>query len=130
MSVQYPMMTTVDPIPTWCTEETWCPIESAAAVLGRKWHPAIIYHLLDDQPLRFSELEGRMHMVSGKVLSESLEDLEEKGLVDRRVTDDRPIKVEYRLTEHGERLEPVIDAMVAWGEQYLCNAESPDESVV
>lgn len=123
-------MTSVDPIPTWCTEDTWCPIESAAAVLGRKWHPAIVYHLLDDQPLRFSELENRMHTVSGKVLSESLADLEEKDLVDREVVDDRPIKVEYRLTAHGQRLEPVIDEMVSWGEQSLRDADSPEESVV
>ena len=83
-------MTDQNPLPTWCTDDHWCPMEAAAAVLGRKWHPVIVYHLLEEQPLRFSELEDRMHTVSGKVLSESLEDLEEKGLVDRMVADDRP----------------------------------------
>jgi len=123
-------MSSVEPLPTWCTDDDWCPMESAAAVLGRKWHPAIVYHLLDDQPLRFSELEDRIHTVSGKVLSESLEDLEEKGLVERTVSDGRPIKVEYRLTEHGTELRPVIEAMVEWGEQYLRDAETPAESIV
>lgn len=105
-------------------------MESAAAVLGRKWHPAIVYHLLDDEPLRFSELEDRLHTVSGKVLSESLEDLDQKGLVERSVVEDRPVKVEYELTEYGESLCPVIDEMVSWGEQYLRDADSPAESVV
>jgi len=105
-------------------------MESAAAVLGRKWHPAIVYNLLDDEPLRFNELEQRLHTVSGKVLSESLEDLEEKGLVDRSVDEGRPVRVEYHLTEHGRELRPVIEEMVDWGEQYLRDADSPSESVV
>lgn len=117
-------------LPTWCTDEDWCPMESAAAVLGRKWHPAIVYHLLDAEPLRFSELEARMHTVSGKVLSESLADLEQKGLVERTVSDGRPVQVTYRLSEHGRGLNPVIDEMVEWGETYLRDADSPDESVV
>lgn len=123
-------MSSVEPLPTWCTEEEWCPMESAAAVLGRKWHPAIIYHLLDEQPLRFTDLEDRMHTVSGKVLSESLEDLENKGLVERLVSDGRPIQVRYQLTEHGAELRPVIEEMVEWGERYLDDAETPSESIV
>jgi DNA-binding HxlR family transcriptional regulator len=123
-------MSGTDQLPTWCTEEAWCPMESAAAVLGRKWHPAIVYHLLEAQPLRFSELEDRMHTVSGKVLSESLEDMEEKGLVDRTVSDNRPVQVEYQLTEYGEELSPVIEEMVAWGERFLRDADSPEESIV
>lgn len=50
-------------------------MESAAAVLGRKWHPAIIYHLLEEEPLRFSDLNSRMHIISGEVLTDSLKDL-------------------------------------------------------
>lgn len=123
-------MSKVEQLPTWCTEEAWCPMESAAAVLGRKWHPAIIYHLLESEPLRFSELEERMHTVSGKVLSESLEDLEEKGLVERDVSDGRPVRVAYRLSDQGQGLAPVIEEMVEWGEQYLRDAESPKESII
>jgi len=123
-------MSSTEQLPTWCSEEDWCPMESAAAVLGRKWHPAVIYHLLDAETLRFSELETRMHTVSGKVLSESLSDLEEKQLVRRNVVDDRPVKVEYELTEHGESLAPVVEEMVSWGEEYLRDADSPSESVV
>lgn len=123
-------MSITDKLPTWCTEEAWCPMESAAAVLGRKWHPAIVYHLMEEDRLRFSELEERMHSVSGKVLSESLEDLEEKGLVERSVTNERPVQVEYGLTEQGKGLRPVIEEMVEWGEEYLRDADSPDASVI
>jgi DNA-binding HxlR family transcriptional regulator len=99
-------------------------LESAAAVLGREWHPAIVYHLSWDEPLRFDKLEERSHTVSGKVLSESLTDLEEKGLIER------PVSVEYHLTESGAGLGPVIEETVDWGEQYLRGADSPEESVV
>lgn len=105
-------------------------MESAAAVLGRKWHPAIIYHLLEEEPLRFSDLNDRMHTISGKVLTDSLKDLEEKELVERKVSGDRPVQVEYHLTEYSEALEPVIDEMIDWGERYLHDADSPDESIV
>jgi DNA-binding HxlR family transcriptional regulator len=105
-------------------------MESAAAILGRKWHPAIVYHLLENDRLRFSELNDNLHTVSDKVLSESLEDLEEKGLVDRVVTQERPVNVFYELTDHGRSLEPVISEMVRWGEQYLRDADSPEESVI
>lgn len=105
-------------------------MESAAAVLGRKWHPAIVYHLLEEDQLRFSELEERMHSVSGKVLSESLEDLEEKGLVERSVTNERPVQVEYSLTEQGKGLQSVIEEMVNWGEEYLQDADSPEASII
>lgn len=64
------------------------------------------------------------------MLSESLEDLEEKGLVERKVDDGRPVRVDYTLTEHGEALAPVIEEMVDWGEEYLRDADSPAESVV
>lgn len=71
-----------------------------------------------------------MHTVSGKVLSESLEDLEEKGLVERTVSQKRPVQVEYELTEHGAELRPVIEEMVSWGERYLRDAETSSESIV
>jgi len=85
---------------------------------------------LEDQPLRFSELEERMHTVFGRVLSEILEDPEDRGLVERSVSNGRPGRVEYRLTEYGEGLRPVIEEMVAWGEQFLRGADSRSESIV
>ena len=52
-------------------------------------------------------------------VSESLDDLQERDVVDRTVIDDKPVRVEYSLTEWGERLEPVVTAMDEWGQRYL-----------
>lgn len=115
---------------TWCGDGEWCPMVATSAVLGRKWHPVIIQRLLEHGSLRFGELEDLIPDVSGKVLSESLTDLEEKGLVRRTVTDDKPIQVEYSLTRFGEELETAIDELHSWGREYLAEASNPEESII
>jgi len=87
-------------------------------VVGRKWHPVIVYHLLDEGPLGFSALKDRVDGVSSKMLSESLETLETRGIVTRELLSERPVRVEYALTERGTALEDVVTAMVAWGDEY------------
>ncbi|WP_237006696.1 winged helix-turn-helix transcriptional regulator [Halobacterium rubrum] len=84
-------------------------------VLGHKWHLRIVSHLLDAEPLRFSSLNDRIDAVSSKVLSESLSRLEADDVVDRRVVSDKPLSVEYTLTESGAALQPVVEAAVDWG---------------
>ena len=84
-------------------------------VLGHKWHLRIVFHLLDAEPLRFSSLNDRIDAVSSKVLSESLSRLEADGVVDRRVVSDKPLSVEYTLTEAGTALQPLVRAAVDWG---------------
>jgi DNA-binding HxlR family transcriptional regulator len=103
----------------WCAGEEWCALTSTAAILGRKWHPVIVHRLLRDGGLGFNALKEAVDGVSSKVLSDSLEHLEEHGLVDRTVVSEKPFRVEYTLTERGESLEPVITEMQAWGEEYL-----------
>lgn len=88
---------------------------STQAVLGRKWVPLIVYHLLRDGPMGFSALGDRIGGISAKMLSESLDALEETGLVDREVVSDRPTRVCYALTDRGAALEPLIAAMIDWG---------------
>ena len=88
---------------------------SMQEIVGRKWHPPIVYHLLADGPLGFSSLKGRVDGVSSKMLSESLDALEAAGVVERSIVSDSPVRVEYALTERGESLEPLIGEMVSWG---------------
>jgi len=88
------------------------------AVLGRKWHPRIIYHLLEDGPLGFSGLKDRLNGISSKMLSESLSSLEDQGLVARRIVSDQPVRVEYSLTERGVGIQPAVDELFDWSEQY------------
>ena len=84
-------------------------------VLGRKWHLRIVYQLLENGPMGFSGLKGEVTGVSSKMLSESLTNLEEDGLVDRAIVSDQPVRVEYSLTERGQALEGVVSELVDWG---------------
>jgi len=88
-------------------------------LLGRKWHPVILRCLMTEGALRFNALKDEIAGVSSKVLSDSLDDLEEKEFVERTVVDERPIQVEYELTERGRTIRPVLVAMQSWGEQNL-----------
>lgn len=90
-------------------------IRTAQEVVSRKWHPLIVYYLIKDGPLSFSDLEERLHGVSSKVLTDSLADLADKDVVRRSVRETRPLRVEYAATEHGATLRPVIAAMIEWG---------------
>lgn len=117
-------------LPTWCAGDEWCPMVATSAVLGRKWHPVIVHRLLEHGSLSFGELEDRIQGISGKVLSESLDDLEEKGLVDRTVVDAKPVRVEYSLTPHGRGLEEAISRLHEWGREYLSEAADPEASII
>jgi len=86
--------------------------------LGRKWHLRIVYQLLENGPMGFSELKSEVVGVSSKMLSESLTRLEDDRLVDREIVSDQPVRVEYSLTERGRALEPVVSAVVEWGAEY------------
>ena len=110
---------TDEPLEVWCAGEEWCPITATATVLGRKWHPVIVHRLLQRGPLGFNALKEAVDGVSSKVLSDSLENLEGHGLVDREIVSEKPFRVEYSLTERGRSLEPVIGAMREWGEDHL-----------
>jgi len=98
-------------------------------VIGNKWHPVIVHRLLQHDAFRFSELSEEVGSVTNKVLSESLDDLEEKGLVERTVLREKRIAVEYSLTERGRSFEPVIDALQEWGRTHLQPADAGSESV-
>lgn len=87
-------------------------------IVGRKWHPVVLYYLLTDGPLSFSTLKNRVDGISSKMLSTSLSDLEDSGLVTRDVVSEKPVRVEYTLTERGESLESLITEMVHWGNEH------------
>ena len=113
----------------WCAGEEWCPITATARLVGKKWHPVIVHRLLENGPLGFNALKEEIDGISSKVLSDSLEDLETKCLVDREIVSEKPVRVEYSLTETGESLRPVILAMRDWGNEHLVPAEDPDSAI-
>jgi DNA-binding HxlR family transcriptional regulator len=114
----------------WCAGEEWCAVTSTATLIGKKWHPVIVDRLLEKGPLGFNALKAEVDGVSSKVLSDSLDDLEEKRLVNREIVSEKPFRVEYSLTERGADLEPVIEGMHEWGTKHLVPADDRDASVV
>lgn len=94
-----------------------CPVATTVQLIGSKWKILIIRNLLV-RPWRFNELHRSLEGVSQKVLTESLRALEADGIITRTVFPEVPLRVEYALSETGESLRPVIDAMAAWGNAY------------
>ena len=82
-----------------------------------KWKVLILRDLMDGTK-RFGELKKSIGTVSQKVLTAQLRDMEEKGLLSRKVYAEVPPRVEYTLTETGYSLKPILDAMSAWGADY------------
>lgn len=94
-----------------------CPVETTLLLIGDKWKILIIRDLIDGTK-RFGELKKSIGSISQKVLTAQLRDMEEKGLVHRKVYAEVPPRVEYTLTETGYSLKPVLDIMYKWGEDY------------
>ena len=99
-----------------------CPVETTLMLIGDKWKVLILRDLMDGTK-RFGELKKSIGTVSQKVLTAQLRDMEEKGLLKRKVYAEVPPRVEYTLTETGYSLKPVLDAMWAWGEEYKTKNE-------
>ena len=94
-----------------------CPAELALDFLSGKWRPMIIYWLMDG-PLRFNELQRRLGSLTHRTLSKALKEMEEEGLLVRNDYGEIPPRVDYRLTELGKSLRPVLLAMEAWAVAY------------
>lgn len=94
-----------------------CPVETTLSLIGNKWKVLILRDLMPNKK-RFGELKKSIGSVSQKVLTAQLRDMEECGLVSRKVYAEVPPRVEYSLTELGKSLNPVLNAMKNWGEQY------------
>ena len=94
-----------------------CPVETTLMLIGDKWKVLILRDLMNGT-MRFGELKKSIGSVSQKVLTAQLRDMEERGLLTRKVYAEVPPRVEYTLTETGYSLKPVLDAMWAWGADY------------
>ncbi len=94
-----------------------CPVETTLTLIGDKWKVLILRDLMPGTK-RFGELKKSIGSVSQKVLTAQLRDMEQNGLVHRKVYAEVPPRVEYSLTELGKSLKPILDSMWAWGEDY------------
>ena len=97
---------------------TKCPMTAALTAIGGKWSLICLYWL-DSGTRRFNELRRLMPDISHKVLAATLRNLEDEGLITRRVYAEVPPKVEYSISSHGETVRPIIGAIRVWGRQHL-----------
>lgn len=97
-----------------------CPVATTVALIGSKWKLLIIRNL-HRRPWRFNELRKNLEGISQKVLTDSLRALEEDGIITRTVYPEVPPRVEYALSELGESMRPIIQAMEIWGLNYQKN---------
>jgi DNA-binding HxlR family transcriptional regulator len=94
-----------------------CAVTTTVNLIGGKWKTVALYHLMK-QPNRFSELQRKLPGVTQRMLTLQLRELEADGLVHREVYPQVPPKVEYSVTDLGRTLEPIVKAMLTWGETY------------
>jgi len=90
----------------------------AIELVGKRWTGAILLVLMDG-PLHFSGIRQLVPELSDRLLSERLKELEAEGIVERRVLDGSPVRVEYSLTQKGEALEPALRALKQWAHENL-----------
>ena len=94
-----------------------CPVATTVALIGSKWKLLIMRNLLA-RPWRFNELKKDLEGISQKVLTDSLRSMEADGIITRTVYPEVPPRVEYALSELGESMRPIMDAMEIWGTEY------------
>jgi len=92
-----------------------CSVEATLSVIGGRWKPVILFHLLENEMLRFNEMKRTIEGITQRMLTNQLRELEADGVVSRKVYAQVPPRVEYRLTDYGRTLEPILLAMREWG---------------
>ena len=94
-----------------------CPVATTVQLIGNKWKLLILRNLLS-RPWRFNELLRSIPGISQKVLTDNLRAMEQDGIITRTVYPEVPPRVEYALSDLGNTLRPVFDAMEIWGKSY------------
>ena len=94
-----------------------CPVATPVQIIGSKWKLLILRNL-SARPWRFNELRKDLDGISQKVLTDSLRSMEEDGIVIRTVYPEVPPRVEYSLSELGQSMWPILEAMQEWGNNY------------
>ncbi|WP_429971088.1 winged helix-turn-helix transcriptional regulator [Fructilactobacillus sp. Tb1] len=95
-----------------------CPIESTLQIISGKWKSVILYHLFENKVLRFNDFDRKIPACSKRMLSLQLRELENDNVISKKIYPVIPPKTEYRLTDFGKTLEPVIREMEKWGNIY------------
>lgn len=112
------------------TNHYMCPrFEHAIQLLGKRWTGLILDTLLQG-PQRFCEMTAAVEGLSDRVLSDRLRELEMEGIIERIVYPQIPVRVEYRLTDKGYDLQPVVQAIHQWAEKWITLPEQLTQECV
>ncbi len=97
-----------------------CPVYRAFHIIGKKWTLQILQEFFVNEGVRrFNEIHKSLHWITPKVISKRLKEMEDEGLVARKVLSDTiPVKVEYTLTDKGKDLDKVIQTAIKWGNKW------------
>ena len=96
----------------------YCKVSSALSILVGKWKPIILLYLISQGTMRYGELKKVLVDVTPKMLTSQLRELEEDGIINRKVYPEVPPKVEYSMTDYGMTLKPILVAMHDWGTKH------------
>lgn len=100
---------------------------TAIELIGARWSGAVLRALFTGSH-RFADIKAAIPQVSDTMLTQRLRDLEQAGLVERRVVPSSPVRVEYELTESGRELEPVLDAVIGWSHKWIALPSDVDDT--
>ena len=103
-----------------------CPVATTVQLIGNKWKLLILRNLRM-RPWRFNELQRSWKGISPKVLTESLRSMEADGIIVRTIYAEVPPRVEYSLSELGETMRPILDAMEKWGNDYKASLKATSQ---
>ena len=98
-----------------------CPLRFVMDTIGGKWKIPILWELNLNEVMRFNQLKNSVHGITNKMLTNSLQELIEAGLVERVQYNEMPVRVEYFLTDTGKELFPVLKSLTEWGDKHNVN---------
>jgi len=96
-----------------------CEKELTLSLFSGKWKVVLIWHLAHEGPLRFGQMMRLFENISQRILTKQLREMEQDGLISRKIYDDSVPKVEYSLTDLGMTLVPIVDLMWLWGKEHM-----------
>ena len=99
-------------------DENSCPVTATMQVLGGKWKAILINAIYLTSPARFGELKRSVKGITQSMLTQQLRELEDDGLISRKIYAEIPPRVEYTLTEFGLTLSPIMQSMAKWGAEF------------
>ncbi|MCI2957035.1 helix-turn-helix transcriptional regulator [Agromyces atrinae] len=108
----------METLPAWDVMVATCPSRTSLARIANKW-TAMIVIALSAGPLRFGEVRSAVNGISGKVLADTLRDLERDGIIMRTAYDQMPPRVDYELTPLGRTLREPLTALARWAESHI-----------